>query len=444
MTRRTGLWIIALPVSIVLLLAVPFVLRLRADGAEGMRPYRYRFERAARGSITRALESEIAFYQGRIHRDPDGGLDLASLGRAYLKMARATGDLSWYLLAEQAARRSLGNLPFHNDAAVLVLAKVAEARHDFDEAIRLATRAGGTNDALTIFVSTHLAIGRVDEAARAAEALVERSPGLVSLALRGLAKVAQGEDGEAIENFTRAIASEESGEAGSSAWARTLLGRLNAKRGRLNLARDLYQEALRILPQYPLALLNLAELEARAGEYADAERHHSQVVTISAASPNVYDHAVLRGLARVKDLQGDHAGAGTLWDQAEGRLRRDVAEGSFGHRRELARLLLERGRTGDLAEALALMHTEVSTRPDPETLDILAWALSRADRWAEARQAMREALRWGLRDAAMFYRAGTIAQTLGDQDEARRYFQLSRETDPTFDEQARRVLGIGF
>ena len=444
MTRRTRLWIIALPVTIVLLLAVPFALRLRADGADGLKPYRYRFERASRGSITRALESEIAFYQGRIRRDPDGGLDLASLGRAYLKMARATGDLSWYLLAEQAARRSLGNLPFHNDSAVLVLAKVAEARHDFDEAIRLATQAGGTNDALAVFVSTHLAMGRVDEAARAAEALVERSPGLVSLALRGLVKVAQGEDGEAIENFTRAIASEESGEAGSSAWARTLLGRLNAKRGRLNLARDLYQEALRILPQYPLALVNLAELEARAGSYADVERLYSQVVTISAASPNVYDHAVLRGLARVKELTGDAAGAKVLWDQAEARLRRDVAEGSFGHRRELARLLLERGRTGDLAESLALMQVEAGTRRDPETLDILAWALSSAGRWAEARQAMREALRWGLGDAAMLYRAGTIAQALGDQDEARRYFQLSRETDPTFDEQARRVLGIGF
>ena len=442
--RRTSTWLVALTVSVVLLLAGSLVLGLRAGGADGRRPYRYQFERASRGSTTRALESEIAFYQERIRRDPAGGLDRAALGRTYLKMARATGDLSWYLLAEGAAQRSLRSLPFHNDAALLVLARVAEARHEFKTALRLVEQAGESADGLSILVSANLAMGRVDDATQAAEALVKLSPGLTSLALRGLVRMAQGQDGEAIEDFTRSIASEEPGETGGSAWARTLLGRLHAKRGRLALARSLYDEALRILPQYPLALLNLAELDARAGRYDTVERLYAQVVTISEASPNVYDHAVLRGLAQIEELRGDTAAAVALWNRAETRLRRDAADGSFGHRRELARLLLERRRAGDLPEALALMELETRTRRDPETLDILAWALSSSGRWADARQTIRDALRWGLKDAGMFHRAATIAQALGDDGEARRYFRMSRETDPTFDDHARRVLGLGY
>jgi tetratricopeptide (TPR) repeat protein len=413
-------------------------------GLRGAGAYPYPFQRAPRGSVRAALEREVAFYQDRLRHDPRGGLDQAALGRAYLKMARATGDLAWYLLAEQAARRSLASLPFHNDGAVLVLARVAEARHDFPEALRLASQLAGTEEALAIRVTVGLARGQTGEAAAAAAALVRMAPTLGSQTLQALVLIATGDDAGALRAFDRALASEEPGEAGTSAWARALLGRFHARRGRLTLARALDREALAILPQYPPALLGLAELEARAGEYDAAAAHLSDIVTVTATSPNVYDHAVLRGLGRIRWLQGDVPGARALWDQAEARLRRDVAAGAFGHRRELARLLLDRGRPQDLPEALALMHTEAAGRRDPETLETLAWALSRAGRWLEAREAVREALRSGVRDAALFYRAGLVEQALGHPQEARRYLEAARVTDPTFDARARLVRGVGW
>jgi len=42
-------------------------------------------------------------------------------------MARATGDLTWLLLAEQTAHRSRSSLPFQNSGALLVLATGASA-----------------------------------------------------------------------------------------------------------------------------------------------------------------------------------------------------------------------------------------------------------------------------------------------------------------------------
>src|SRR5256712_13870998 len=311
--------------------------------------YHYRFERASRGAVKQALQREIEFYQARLTYDPSSGLNLSALAGAYLRMARATGDLSWYLLAEQTAERSLASLPFQNNGALIVLARVAEARHDFQQAIRLARRAGNT-EALSIIITSNLAMGEIDEAARAAETLIQGGAGLTSYTLRSLVELAQGKDEAALVDLQRAIASEEPDEVASSVWARTLLGRLHYRRGRLRLAADIYREALAVLPQYPQALTNLAELEIRQGRYRLAAQYLSEVVTVTKASPNIYDHAVLRGLARLAELRGDRTRAAALWRDAEARLRQDAASGQFGHRRELARLLLERGRAEVLWE----------------------------------------------------------------------------------------------
>src|SRR5439155_1426865 len=141
--------------------------------------YHYRFARTPRGAVKQALQGEIEFYQARLTYDPNSGLNLAALAGAYLRMARATGDLRWYLIAEQTAQRSVASLPFQNNGALIVLARVAEARHDFQQAISLARRAGSA-EALSIIVTSNLAMGKIDEAARAAGILIQGGAGLTS------------------------------------------------------------------------------------------------------------------------------------------------------------------------------------------------------------------------------------------------------------------------
>ncbi|WP_210404593.1 tetratricopeptide repeat protein [Chroococcidiopsis sp. TS-821] len=417
-------------------------------------PYRYPFRQSLEKetNTTTLVQQEIAFYQERVRQDPQGGLNLTSLARAYLKMGRATGEGSWYLLAEQAAGRSLTHLPFNNEGAILVLARVAEARHDFSGAIRLAQQVlnsqAHNEDALAIMVTSHLAIGKVAQASRAADTLVEQMPSLGSLALQALVKVAQGKDQEAIQAFQAALAAEEPGEKASSAWVRTLLGRFYLQRGQLALAEDLYQEALQILPGYSFALVQLGELKTRQGDYNNAANYYNQITAYSREAATVFDRVVERSKARLMLLQGRQNEAIALfWHQAEILLRQQNAsghhDGAFGHRRELAQLLLERGRNEDLPEALSLMQTELSLRRDPQTLDTFAWALSRSGRWREAQAAIQEALKSGVRDPVLFYRAGEIAKAQGKQSQAIAYFQLAQEIDPTFNEQARRALGMG-
>jgi len=436
--------LLGLPLAGVVLVATQPNLQswIESSTGQGLDPrYHYRFQRPSQGSITLALNKEIDFYRERLRFDPDSGLNRALLAQSYIKMARATGETSWYLLAEQTAQQSLAKLPFNNKGAKLALARVATAKHDFPEAIRLAEQVQGHEDNLAILATANLAMGETAKANQAAETLVKQAPSLGSLTLQALVKVASGKDQEAIQIFQQALAAEEPEETGSSVWTRTLLGRLYFKRGQLKLARQLYQESLRVLPHYPPALLNLAELEIRQGNYAAAERLYSKFFVISQRSPTVYDHVILRGMARVKELQGDLGEARKWRDAAEVRLRQDLT--SFGHRRELARLLLERDRPEDAQEALSLMQAELTIRHDAETLDTFAWALMRLGRWQDAQQAMQKALQGGVRDPGLFYRASQIEQALGNQQQAIAFTKRVQETDPTFDQKAQQALGLG-
>ncbi|MBD2462157.1 tetratricopeptide repeat protein [Oscillatoria sp. FACHB-1407] len=409
-------------------------------------PYQYPFQNGvARVNPTGRITEEIGFYQEQLRQDPQNALDRAALALAYLRMARATGQNNWYVLAEESARQSLVQLPHGNVEAIAVLARIAEARHDFAGALQL-TEQMPRREAIALQVTANLALGNLEEASQAAEELVDLTLSTHAFTLQAMVKTAQGKDEAALQSFQYALEVEEQGELTLSARVRTLLGRYYYERGQLGLAEDLYEEALRIVPQYPPALLNLAQLDIRQGRYGAAKRRYDQLVAGANGAPTVYDSVIWRGQARINLLQGDRAGAEALWSQAEVQLRQSlvgVDAGSFGHRRDLARLLLERGRSQDIAEAVTLMEAEVQLRRDTDTLSLYAWALSEAGQRQQANAVIEEAIAQGTRDPDLFYRASAIAQALGDATQAQAYGQEAKAIDPLFDDGAQRAAGLG-
>ena len=407
--------------------------------------YQYPFELSTSRNLIGSLSKEIAFYQQRIQQRPEDGLDRVALARVYLKMARTSGDSKWYTLAEELSQESLAKLPFENHGALLVLATVAEARHDFAETIRLSEKSLQTKpnnqDALAMLVTANLAKGKVKTARVFANRLVEKIPTLNSFTLRALVNIAQGKDKAAIEDFKSAIASEEPGEIATSAKVRTLLGRFYLSRGKYSLAEQLFTEALRILPQYPFALLNLAELEVERKNFQEAEKYYTQVLDVGGNNKsNTFDHQALMGIARVKKIQDNISGAEEYWNKAEKSFQEHSHEHhhehshnhkqDFGHRRDLAKLLLLRGNFQDLPKALSLMQSEVKIRRDAETLDTLAQILYRLQRPQEAKKLYQEILETGIKDAQIFNRAGIIETELGNPEQAKIYFQTALEVNP--------------
>ncbi|AFY40669.1 Tetratricopeptide TPR_1 repeat-containing protein [[Leptolyngbya] sp. PCC 7376] len=391
------------------------ILRTKLTPAAQAYPYQFSPSERTQESLT----AEIATLHARIRRNPQDGLDLASLAGAYLKLARITGEDRWYQMAEMSAQQSLENLPFSNNGALVALAKVAEARHDFAEATRLAEQASG-GEAIAIIVTAHLATGKIIEANTMADKLVAFSPSMASLTLRALARQAEGDLTGAQLDFEQAIAVEQPSEARGSALARTLLGKLYADQGQYQSAESLYQEALAIVPDYPQALLNLGELEYKQENYRAAQKFYEQVS----------DPLALLALAKVKRAQGQEEAARIQWAEAEIILRDKVKANPLDHGRELAELLLERGDDMDRLEAIALMEAEVKHRRNAETLNTFAWSLAEAGRWQEADAIIGEAIAQGIQNAEIFDRAGRLAQALGETTQAESYFRQADNLKP--------------
>ncbi|MCA1613261.1 MAG: tetratricopeptide repeat protein, partial [Acidobacteria bacterium] len=86
-----------------------------------------------------------------------------------------------------------------------------------------------------------------------------------------------------------------------------------------------------------------------------------------------------------------------------------------------------------LDEALEAAQRERAARNDIYTADALAWCLYKKGRFAEARAAMRDALRLGTRDPRLLYHAGMIAAALGDRRDAAKHLREALKLNPAFD-----------
>jgi tetratricopeptide (TPR) repeat protein len=430
-------WLIA---PIVLIASTIGVMSSKSISPNPSNPDAYAFELNLPGTTDRKqlLQREIELYKTKLKQDPNSGIHLAALGNAYWKMGKATGEVSWYHLAEEEAKKSLASLPFQNNSAKVILAQVAQAEHDFKTAKSIALDILKTkpnhDEARSILVTTALATGDLAMAQTHIKPLVDQSPNLSTLTLQALLEEAQGKP-TAIDTFKLAIETEEVGDVGASALARVLLGRHFYRQGNLDRAEALYQEALRILPRYPLALMYQAALQTRRGQYAEADRTYDQVIAYSQQATNTYDHAILRGKAKIKQLKNEPYQ--DLLQKAEVLVREENnaghEHGSFGHHRELAQLLLDRNPTQNAAEALSLMEEEIKIRQDAQTWSILSLALVANDRLPEARNAIQSALKSGVQNPEFFMQAAKIEQKLGNSDGAKRYEAKAKSIDASFD-----------
>ena len=440
-------WLIA---PIVLVIATIAILTEKATLPIKSNLDAYSFELNLPGTTDRKqlIQREIELYQTKLQQNPDSGMHLAALANAYWKLGKATGEVSWFLLAEETATRSIAILPFENASAKLTLAQVAQARHDFKTAQTIALDIIKTkpksDEARSILVTCALATGDLLSAETQVNILVNRSPDLNTLTLQALVEDAQGKQ-SSTETFRLAIQIEEVGEVGPSALVRVLLGRHFYHQGELDKAESLYQEALRILPRYPLALINLATVQTRREQYAEADRTYDQVIAYSQQSTNIYDHTVLRGKARLKQLQNQPYN--DLLQKAETLLRQDTnaghSNGAFGHRRELAQLLLDRRQNNDSVEALALMQEETKVRQDAQTYAVLARALVANNRIPEAQKAIQRSLNSGIKNSGIFKQASEIEQRLGNAEQSKIYRTNSQTIDPSF-ETSLDVLQVDF
>jgi tetratricopeptide (TPR) repeat protein len=395
---------------------------------------RYRYSTAPSADTTAETASMIAALEARVQAMPSP-FDYAELADLYFRRAKLDGDPEGYQTAEAMARHSLELLRTPNPA-VLTLAKLADVRHDFRDAIELAHQHKGRSAGAQLIIATaYLALGELPAAGEAVQAALAIKPDSAGYLMRALVMQAQGRDPEAAFDFANAARTEEPGDLQGSAHLRALWGRFLLRRGELQGAARLFDEALRVVPGFALALAFRGELALRSGHATDAARLLEQAFIASRQVRYLIDQA------RAQELAGDLAGADALRAQVETIVRGELGEGGLGHRLDLAEVLVDRGQAGSLPEAVALARQEVARRKSFEARFQLARALARTGARDEAIREVQAALASGAHEAQLYELASELEAQRGNAAAAALYTRQADRVDPG--SSGWRKLGLG-
>jgi tetratricopeptide (TPR) repeat protein len=383
---------------------------------------RYRFDSPSQADPRTEIEQAIRDGEMRASRDP---IEMTELANLYFVRAQIDGERRDFDAAERLAHESLALLPAPNGAA-MTLAKLANARHQFREAIELAHKYQGRNAvAVPMTLATaYLALGELPRAAAAADEAVAAKPTPSTYLERALVRQAQGRDADAAADFANAVRVEDYGDVLESARVRALWARFLVRRGNYESAREVIDEALRLAPGNALAVSIRAELELRTG---DAKRARADLEAAFLAQHQV---RYMIDQARALEVGGDRVGADKLRRTAEGIVREDLATNGVGHRLELVELLVDRGDPAGIAEAVAVGRDELARRPGAESYYQLARALARDGHMDDANAQVQAAIASGAREPQYYELASRIANRRGDAVSAGFYAQLADAFDP--------------
>lgn len=411
-------------------LIVPAVFALIAAGMMGAR------SRTSHGGVPAAapggtmavltrVDQDIALWEGAAKLDPFSAYFLSHSAALYMQRARLTGDVSDAQRAEDHARASLALRTQHNGGTFVTLAASLLEQHRFEDARNIAQQLVIGQPDVEMYHSllgeTQLELGDYD-GARASFAAA-RTPAASSGMLASAARWAelQGDLREArrLLRMGRAkIALQPEVPKEETAWFDMRDGDLALQMGQATAAEAAYRRGLALAPTDYRLLAAMSRLSAARGREDEAISYGE------ASIATVLDPGTLGVIADAYTARGDTARA-SEYD----RTMEVALSGQPGaYHRAWSLYMLDHGRR--VNEIVDRAGVELKTRRDVYGYDIVAWALYKANRHAEAQSAMAAALRLGTRDPLLLYHAGTIAYGAGDEDGARGYLSAALELDP--------------
>jgi tetratricopeptide (TPR) repeat protein len=207
-----------------------------------------------------------------------------------------------------------------------------------------------------------------------------------------------------------------------TAWTHVQLGKLYFNHGRYRAAEREYRLALQAFPGYAYGLDALAQVLGATHRYPQAIAAERQAVD---AIPLPQYVAALGDLYRATGRPGQ---ARSQYDLI-GAIERLLNANGVRTDLEIALFQVDHGIV--LPHALERARQARAERPSIDGDDVLAWALARNGRCAEALPYSRAALRLGTQDALKLFHRGMIERCLGSPS-ARTWFRRALEVNPGF------------
>lgn len=382
---------------------------------------------AAALSEAKQRDLEIAFYDKRAREDSYSADDRAQLAALFLQRARDTGNYQDVLRAEEAARGSLALREAHNTSTYLILSASLLEQHRFaeaNEAARLLFESDPENPSYRAHLAeTQLELGDYD-AARVTFGSLEPVRNHLDIAPR-VARWAEisGRPGEArllLETARDEAVKRTNLNREQVAWFHFRVGDFELRNGRLKDAERAFKAGLQVNPGDYRLLAAMARLEAARRNWEQAIEYGDQ------AMAQVLDPGTVSVVGEAYEALGDQAKADEYYKVM------DVSTSSASEpfHRPWGLFLLDHNRR--VPEVAARAAEELQARRDIYGYDLLAWALHKQGRNAEAKQAMAAALRMGTQDATLFFHAGMIERALGNNDAAREHLSRALKINPHF------------
>jgi len=375
----------------------------------------------------RSAAATVTDLQARLGATPDNPVLLTRLGQAYLLRARETADPSWFTRSAQALDRSQALDPNRPDT-LTGLGLLALSRHDFSAALDLGRRAHELDPAspqpLGVVVDAYVELGRYDEAAEAAQQMLDRRPSLASLSRASYLRELNGDVRGAITAMTQAAIAGSGSTPADVAYVETLLGDLHLGAGNLPEAEGAYRRALG-RADAPTAEVGLARVAAARGDLAGAA---AQLQEVTARLPQPAWLALLGDVETALGRPADAAAQYALVRQIEELNRANGVAIDL----ELARFEADHARDpgADAESVVGVARAALTVRPTIFAEDTLGWALRQAGRPAEALPHARAAVRLGTADALLWYHLASVEADLGALDDARVHLGKALSTNP--------------
>src|SRR5215469_7404817 len=382
-------------------------------------------------------EQAIAAADRLLEKNPRNFEAYNALALALSRRARETSDPRFYSQGEDALKSSFeispGNFDGEKIHVWLLLGK-----HEFSAARKAALALNKrTPDDVMVYgflTDANVELGKYKDAETAAQMMLDLRPGNLPGITRGayLRELFGDVDG-ALELMSMALASTPPAEVEDAAWITTQMAHLNFSVGRVDIAEQQLQQALRLFPGYHYALGNLAKVRIQQKRYNEAVALLQQRYDAAPHAENLYD------LAEALDLAGRDTDASSTFQKFE---QKSLAETGISDNSNHELILYYADHANQPDKALEVARREHGRRHDVFTQDCYAWALHRNGQDQEARQQIDLALAVGIRNARIFRHAGEISLALNETAAARDFLVQAIALTGQDSEQAQATLAL--
>ncbi len=383
-------------------------------------------------------ERDLERFHKRLTEDPYSAADHTTLALLYFERARATGSYEDVVLAESNARESLALRSSHNSAPYLVLAYSLLDQHRFQEAYDAATILAQLDPQpahVALRGETLMELGRYDAAAAVFRSLQGEKANLAVLPRLARWEEIAGRRDHARELLYRArdLADKRSDlNPEQRVVFQFRIGEFELRNGRLEAAETAFNAGLAVRPGDYRIIAQQARLEALRRNWPLAIELGSEAIS------HTLEPGTLGLISDAYAMLGDTASAGEFMRAMEV----TVLGQQRSFHREWSHFLL------DHEVQFQQVHEEATRdlrqRTDIYGYDLIAWALYKQKKYADAKSFSLKALQLGTQDASLYYHAGMIEVALGNGKAGARHLKHALKLNKTWHysqpDQARAVL----